>query len=122
MILVDTSIWIDHFRSGDRHLADLLDAGSVLAHPFVTAEIALGNPPQRQTILRRLRGLPQAEMATAREFMLFIEEHSLFGQGIGFVDAHLLASCRLTSDTLLWTRDKRLLAVAQRLNLTASRA
>ncbi|MGH6982324.1 MAG: type II toxin-antitoxin system VapC family toxin [Stellaceae bacterium] len=119
MILVDTSVWIDHFRVGDKRLAGILETGSVLAHPFVVAEIALSNPPRRQTILRRLRGLPQAETVTAREVMLFIEEHSLFGQGIGFVDVHLLAACRLTSDTLLWTRDRRLKSVAERLGLAA---
>jgi predicted nucleic acid-binding protein len=119
VILVDTSVWVDHFRHGDRALAALLDAGQVLAHPFVIGEIALGELRQRDQVLRDLQDLPQAHTATDREVLHFIQRHSLAGQGVGYVDAHLLAAVRLTARAALLTRDKRLLAVAERLKLTA---
>lgn len=118
MILVDTSVWIDHLRKGDATLALLLDTGRVLAHPFVIGELALGNLKQRTLILAMLRDLPQATVATDAEVLHFINKHLLFGLGIGYVDAHLLAATRLTSASL-WTRDKPLLAAAARLGLTA---
>lgn len=117
MILVDTSVWIDHLRSNDRALARLLNAGSVLAHPFVTGELALGNITKREVVLHALQRLPQVIVATDREVLRFIDQHSLFGLGIGYVDAHLLAAARVTPEALLWTRDKRLLGVARRLDL-----
>jgi predicted nucleic acid-binding protein len=120
MILVDTSIWIDHLRAGDRRLAALLDTGQVLAHPFIVGELALGHLRQRQAILTALHDLPQAITADNAEVMTFIERHELPGAGIGFVDAHLLASTRLTIGATFWTRDKRLSAVAGRLGLSWS--
>lgn len=117
MILVDTSIWIDHLRAGDKLLSNLLDAGRVLAHPFVTGELALGNLRQRDVILDALSDLPQAKVATDKEILHFIDQSPLFGLGIGYVDAHLLAAVRLTAGTVLWTRDKRLRGVAERLSL-----
>jgi len=120
VILVDTSIWVDHFRSGDAALANLLNAGSVLAHPFVIGEIALGHLKQRELVLRTLYELPQTTAATDSEVHAFIESEALFGFGIGYVDAHLLASVRLTSGVSLWTRDKKLAGIAERLKLTAS--
>ena len=119
MILVDTSIWIDHLRSGDETIAALLHAGRVLAHPFVIGEIALGNLRRRETILVSMQGLPQAVVATDREVLQFIDQCGLAGLGIGFVDAHLLASARLTVGSSLWTRDKRLMSVADRLDVAA---
>lgn len=117
MILVDSSVWIDHLRGGEPVLAGLLDTGRVLAHPFVIGELALGNLRQRDIILGALRDLPQAVVAGDDEVFRFIEQQSLFGLGIGYVDAHLLAAVRLTPGASLWTRDKRLHAVAGRLSL-----
>ncbi len=117
MILADTSVWVDHLRKGDQALARLLDNGMVLAHPFVIGELALGNLRQRDFILTALQDLPQAVVATGQDVLLFIDQHAL--AGIGYVDAHLLAAVRLTAGATLWTRDKRLLGVAQRLDLAA---
>ena len=89
MILVDTSVWIDHLRTGDKSLSTLLDAGRVLAHPFVTGELALGNLRQRAIILDALSDLPQAKVATDTEVRHFIDCHALFGRGIGHVDADI---------------------------------
>jgi predicted nucleic acid-binding protein len=115
--LVDTSVWVDHLRVGNEALAGLLDGTHVLAHPFVIGELALGDLRQRPTILVTLQDLPQAKVATDQEVLLFIERHALAGLGIGYVDAHLLVSARLTAGASLWTRDKRLSNVAERLGL-----
>ena len=117
MILADTSVWIDHLRSGDARLTALLETGQILAHPFVIGELALGNLRQRNLVLARLRDLPEAILATADDVQDFIERFSLMGLGIGFVDTHLLASTCLTPDTALWTRDKKLREIAARLGL-----
>jgi len=112
VILVDTSIWIDHLRAGDNALTHLLETGRVLAHPLVIGELALGHLRQRQQILDALHDLPQATVATNVEVLAFINRQQLAGLGIGYVDVHLLASVQLTPDARLWTRDKRLHAVA----------
>jgi len=112
VILVDTSIWIDHLRAGNSALTRLLENSRVLAHPFVIGELALGHRHQRQAILGALRDLPQAAVATDVEAMAFIDQQQLTGPGIGYVDVHLLASVQLTPGARLWTRDKRLHAVA----------
>jgi predicted nucleic acid-binding protein len=117
LILVDTSIWIDHLRAGGDVLANLLDAGRVLMHPFVMGELALGEMRQRGTILDALANLPRAELATDAEVLGFINRQALFGRGIGYVDVHLLASVRLTPGAELWTRDNRLRSVAEELGL-----
>ncbi len=117
MILVDTSLWVDHLRSGNAALARLLDNSAVLAHPWVTGELALSNLSRHAEVLGLLRCLPQATAADNDEVLGLIEQQSLYGTGIGYVDAQLLAACRLTPDTRLWTRDKRLSAVAARLRL-----
>lgn len=117
MILVDTSVWIDHLRASDETLAQLLRQGQVLAHPFVTGEISMGNLKQRTEVLTALKQLPQAIIAHDNEVMQLVEQHQLFGLGIGYIDAHLLASSLLSAHTKLWTRDKRLLNVAEQLNL-----
>lgn len=119
MILVDTSVWVDHLRSGNRRLIHLLDTEQVLTHPFVIGEIALGILPQRNLILATLRLLPAVVVATHEEVLEFIERHRLFGSGIGYVDAHLLAAVKLRAGSGLWTRDKSLRAVAERLALAA---
>jgi predicted nucleic acid-binding protein len=118
MILVDTSIWIDHLRQGDPHLVTLLNQGQVLTHAFVIGELAVGNLRVRNTVLEALLNLPVARTATDEEVRLFIDRNLLFGLGIGYIDAHLLASVRLTVGSLLWTRDKRLQSAAERLSLS----
>ena len=117
MILVDTSVWVDHLRANDAKLIELLDAGLVLTHPAVIGELALGNLVQRGGILHALHQLPHATAATDQETLHLIERESLFGQGIGYIDAQLLAAARLMPGTLVWTRDKRLEFVAQRLGM-----
>ena len=118
MILVDTSVWIDHLRKGDAGLKALLGAGQVLIHSFVIGELALGNLRQRDAILQSLNDLPPAVMAGDSEVLGFIERNALFGLGIGCVDAQLLASARLSA-ALLWTHDRRLHEVAIRLGFAA---
>ena len=117
MVLVDTSVWIDHLRSSEPLLVQLLEAERVLCHAFVRGELALGHLKQRQAILGLLDNLPQAPIAFADEINAYIEKHLLYGLGIGFIDVHLLAATQLAINTKLWTRDKRLLAVATRLNV-----
>jgi predicted nucleic acid-binding protein len=119
VILVDTSVWIDHLRSGETMLAGLLDDGEVLSHPFIIGELALGNLRQRESLLADLLRLPQASAASDAEVVHLIQGERLFEIGIGYVDAHLLAATRLTSGASLWTRDKRLSAAAERLSLAA---
>ena len=115
MILVDTSVWVDHLRSGDAALAALLERGAVLGHPFVIGEIACGSLTDRGAILALLQHLPMAVVAEVGEVLAYIHRHKLHGKGIGYVDAHLLAATALTGGTKLWTRDRRLHAVAREL-------
>lgn len=117
MILVDTSVWVDHLRASDKALAVLLDGGAVLTHPFVIGELALGNLRQREIVLNALSDLPHAGVATNEEILHFIDRHTLFGRGVGYVDSHLLAAVQLTAGAELWTRDKRLHGVAVELGL-----
>jgi predicted nucleic acid-binding protein len=121
VILVDTSIWVDHLRAGDDALADLLEAGRVLGHPWVTGEIALGDLVQRREVLRLLDGLPQAYVASIEEMARFVETHRLYGLGIGYVDVQLLGAARLTG-AHIWSRDRRLVSAAQRLDVHAEPA
>jgi len=118
VILVDTSVWIDHLRVGDPKLGSLLQNGQVLTHPCVIGELALGQLSHRSEILGLLRNLPHAQTATDAEVLNLVENRHLFGLGIGYVDAHLLAATLLTAGAGLWTRDKRLAAVAAQLRLT----
>ena len=118
MILVDTSVWVDHLGGTNAALAGLLEGGQILTHPFVVGELALGNLRQRETILGALSDLPRASVATDVEILKFIDRHALFGRGIGYVDTHLLAAVRLTAGTKLWTKDRRLRAVAAELGLS----
>jgi predicted nucleic acid-binding protein len=120
VVLIDTSVWVDHLRGGDDGVARLLEAGRVLAHPFVTGELALGHLRQRREILAALHDLPQAIAATDAEVLHFIEACALAGTGIGYVDAHLVAAVRLTAGSALWTRDRRLTEVAERLGVAAA--
>jgi len=120
VILADTSIWIDHFRQGNPALTDLLNANEIAIHPFIIGELALGSLAARKPTLLTLNDLPRLETAMEYEVLRFIETHALFGIGIGYIDAHLLTSVRLTPGTALWTRDKRLKAAAERLGLVAN--
>jgi len=117
MILVDTSVWVDHLRDGTPALAAALEQGRVLTHPFVLGELACGNLKNRGEVLQLLGELPAAPMATDPEALDFIERRALMGRGIGYVDVHLLASVALAGTAQLWTRDKRLAAVAADLEL-----
>lgn len=118
MVLVDSSVWIEHLRSGSVTLERLLFHSQVQIHPFIYGELALGSLRERKTVLEALRNLPRAIHAQDTEVIQFIDNHSLYGAGIGYVDAHLLTSVALTPGTLLWTRDKKLRAVAATLGLT----
>jgi len=120
VILVDTSVWVDHFRGDEDGLADLLESGQVLIHPFIIGELALGQLRQRAVILEDLRALPSSDVATDEEVLHFIDSRAIFGRGIGYVDAHLLAAVTLTAGANLWTRDRRLASVAAELDLAAS--
>lgn len=117
MILVDTSVWVEHLRAGVAALAAALEQGIVLTHPFVLGELACGNLKNRSEVLRLLADLPRAPIATDAEALNFIEKRTLMGRGIGYIDVHLLASVVLAGTARLWTRDKRLAAVAENLKL-----
>jgi predicted nucleic acid-binding protein len=113
VILADTSVWVGHLRAGDPRLADLLRSGRIVGHAFVVAEIALGSLRDRSGILGLLDDLPSLPLAEPGEVRALIERRGIFGRGIGFVDASLLASCLLAPGTGLWTLDRRLEAVAR---------
>ena len=117
MILIDTSVWIEHLRTGDRELAHLLDTDQALIHPFVIGELACGNLARRQEILAMLQDLPALPAAEDSEVLYFIGRNQLMGRGIGYIDMHLLAAAALAPPARLWTRDKRLGAAADRLGL-----
>jgi hypothetical protein len=119
MILVDTSVWIDHLRTGDERLVELLDNSQVFMHSFVIGELACGNLHRRDEVLSLLNDLPQAPVASQEEVLYFIESKKLMGKGIAYIDAHLLASAALAEAALIWTRDKRLQKVASKLKLSA---
>lgn len=120
MILVDTSVWIEHLRRGEPRLAAVLEAGEVLSHPLVIGDLAMGNLARREQVLTDLAALPQAVVARHDEVMGFIAREALHGLGIGFCDASLLAAVRLTPDARLWTLDRRLAEVTARMNLAAA--
>jgi predicted nucleic acid-binding protein len=120
MILVDTSIWIDHFRRAESQLVHILDQCDVVMHPFVLGELVLGHVPGIGGMIDDLSRLPQATAASANEVLKFIMDRKLSGLGIGYVDAHLLASAALMPEVLIWTRDKRLRAAAQSLSLSVA--
>jgi predicted nucleic acid-binding protein len=117
MVLVDTSVWIDFLRSGDSRLSDLLNEGEVQLHPYILGELHLGNIPKRKHFLNLIESLPQSTQATNEEVTHLIESHKLYGTGIGYIDAHILASS-IIDRIPLWTFDKRLDALSKKLKST----
>ena len=117
MILVDTSVWIDHLRHGDDVLTWLLNGNHAMTHPFVIGELACGNLKNRAEVLSSIRDLPMISVAADTEVLFLIEQQQLMGRGIGYIDAHILTSTTLASSVHLWTRDKPLLAAAASLEL-----
>ena len=120
MILADTSIWIDHLRSGNKEMRKLLNLGHIVIHPFIIAELALGSLQERAKTLALLDLLPQVRVAQMSEVRLMIEARRLYSLGIGLTDAHLIASVFINSSTFLWTGDKRLRKAAEALGIHAS--
>jgi predicted nucleic acid-binding protein len=117
MILVDTSVWVEHLRAGNKQLERLLNAQQVLIHPFVIGEVALGSIKQRDIVIDALCQLPRVQAAADFEVLGFIDQQNLFGRGLGYIDVHLLAATRLTAGASLWTIDRRLHAVAADIGL-----
>jgi hypothetical protein len=120
VILADTSVWVDHFRSGNSELRRLLGTGQIAMHPFIVAELALGSLRDRARTLAFLDLLPRARIAQLSEVRQMIEARQLYGQGIGLTDAHLIASIFLSPPTLLWTKDKRLRGIAEAIGIHAA--
>ena len=116
VIVVDTSVWVSHFRAKNEHLSQLLLEDVISIHPFVVGELACGRLHPRRDILHLLQALPEATLASHEEVLHFIEGHKLAGSGIGFVDAHLLVATKLMRG-LLWTTDKPLRLAADKLDL-----
>ena len=120
MILLDTSVWIDHLRKRDADVETLLENRDILVHSFVIGEVALGPMKQYDLVIATLAELPQAKIAADTDVLFLIKQHQIIGTGIGYVDAHLLASAKLTPGTLLWTRDKRLKQVAEAMQIASA--
>ncbi|MEX1032783.1 MAG: PIN domain-containing protein [Cellvibrionaceae bacterium] len=116
-VLVDTSVWVDHLRSRDERLAQLLTDGLVCMHPMIIGELACGHLQNREQLQILWQNLPKSTEASHHEALHLLESHQLMGKGIGYVDLHLLASCLLTGDTRLWTRDRRLARIAETLDI-----
>lgn len=117
MILVDTSVWVDHLRKPETTLEQLIRANLVIGHPYVTGEVAVGDIRDWHETVTGLQELRQAQIATETEFLTLVAQEGLAATGLGFVDIHLLASCRITQDAKLWSRDKRLARHADRLGV-----
>jgi predicted nucleic acid-binding protein len=108
VILVDTSVWIDHLRKNNLQLVQLLGKSRVLTHPFIIGELACGNLHKRSHFLMLMENLPLGKEASDQEALYFIEHNQLMGRGIGYIDVHLMASTALTAEAKIWTYDKRL--------------
>ena len=119
MILVDTSIWIDHWRAANLRLTELLLEEQILSHPFVVGELACGHFKHRAEILSLMKNLGQAPVVAHDDVLAFVEAHALMGNGLGWIDVHLLASASFAGERL-WTRDKRLVRAARRLGVSFS--
>lgn len=114
-VLVDTSVWVAHFRQRDAHLVTLLERGLVLCHPHVVVEVACGTPAARNAIVSMMATLDSVPVAHQAELLAFIERRRLFGRGCGFVDMSLLAAAFLSDQAHIWTHDRRLAALADEL-------
>jgi predicted nucleic acid-binding protein len=117
LILADSSVWIDHLRRPNPQLISLLEKERMVGHPFVTGEVSLGSIATRNRVIAKLGELPQLQLAPPVRVAALIATHSLWGRGIGYVDAHLLAAVRLTPGASLWSRDRRLRLQAERLGV-----
>jgi predicted nucleic acid-binding protein len=116
LVLVDTSLWVDHLRQGNARLEALLNEEMVVCHPFIIGEIACGTIRNRIEILSLLQSLPFAETVEQNEVLQFIEQNHLTGKGLGYVDVHLLASAVLTGAPL-WTLDRKLKQASVKLGI-----
>jgi predicted nucleic acid-binding protein len=115
-VLVDSSVWVGHFKQRNEHLVTLLEADSVVCHPFIVAEVACGTPPSRKAIISLLSELEHALMASHDELLALLDARQLYGRGCGFVDLSLLASALLSEGTQIWTLDKRFEQLATEAN------
>lgn len=120
MILADTSVWADHLRKPDPMMSACLDIAEIVPHPFVLGELAMGSMPRYDAVMESLQKLPRVDAARPSEVLVMIRQHRLMGVGIGYIDAHILASVRLTPDTQLWTREKRLRQVALQMGVASA--
>ena len=116
-VLVDTSVWVGHFKQRDEHLVALLDAGRVVCHPQIVVEIACGTPPDRRAVITLLAQLDSPPVASTDEILALIDRRGLQGRGCGCVDLGLLASALIDGHTRIWTWDKRLDSVADELGV-----
>ncbi len=116
MILVDTSVWVEHLRNGNLTLVALLEQSQVVMHPLIVGELACCNLKNRTELLRLWQSLGSVPVTNNEEVLYFIEQHKLMGRGIGYIDVHLLASVFLEAGTKLWTLDKRLAQIASELS------
>ena len=106
-VLVDSSVWVGHFKQRNDHLVALLEEGAVICHPYIVGELACGTPPNRKNIIELLSELESAPVATQDEFLAMMDARQLYGRGCGYVDMCLLASALLSEKSLVWTLDKR---------------
>lgn len=120
MVLIDTSVWIDYLRNGDDRLAHLLSQGQVCIHPMIIGEIACGHLKNREELIDLLQHLPHVTEASHDEALFFLDGQQLMGKGIGWVDVHLLAATLLSNNVSLWTNDKRLVRIAEKLGVCFS--
>jgi predicted nucleic acid-binding protein len=118
VILVDTSVWIDHLRHGEAELRKIIEDDRLLCHPFVIGELALGSLRERDDVIAFLAAQREAPVATHFEVMTVIDQYAIFSMGIGYIDAHLLASLLLDRRASLWTRDRRLIGAAEKVGAT----
>ena len=117
MVLVDTAVWVDHLHTNDEHLSMLLENEQIVIHPMIIGELAMGNLANRQQTLEDFAKLPEISVATHQEVLFFVEHHRLMGTGISYIDAHLLTASVLHGETQLWTRDRRMMTVADQLEI-----
>ena len=119
MILIDTSVWIAHLEAANEVLISLMEREEAATHPFVIGEVAMGYIQRRDVVIGELRKLPSVRVAGDRDVVSMVERHRLFGSGIGYIDAHLLAAALLADGMTLWTHDRRLRVAATRLGVVA---